>query len=127
MTRRLAALGTCLSGAALLVALAPAPASAASPPGKGLVDFGVFTCEGIGDVSIVAPRAGEAAAGFTSTGDTEVSVSLSGTATFEGETFEFSKTYGEKAGLESFTCTQHYEDENIVSDLTLVVATVPPK
>jgi hypothetical protein len=49
----------------------------------------VSTCDEIGDGSILAPKAGEAAAGFTSTRDTVVSVSFSGTATYEGETFEF--------------------------------------
>jgi hypothetical protein len=52
-------------------------------------------------------------------------VSLTGTATFDGETFTFSKMYGAKAGLDSFTCTQHIEDSSNVSDLTLVVAVVP--
>lgn len=120
-------LGASLSSVALLGGVAPTPASAASPPGQGLFDFGTFTCEGIGDVTILAPRAGEAAAGFTSAGETVITVSLSGTATFEGETFTFSKTYGAKAGLDTFTCTQHIEDGGNVSDLTLEVAVVPPQ
>ena len=120
-------LGASLASIALMAGVTPLSASAASPPGQGLFDFGTFTCEGIGDVSIIAPRAGEAAAGFTSAGETVITVSLSGTATFDGETFTFSKTYGEKAGLDTFTCTQHIEDNGNVSDLTLVVAVVPPQ
>ncbi len=127
MTPRFGALGATLSSVALLLGMAPTPASAASPPGQGLSDFGTFTCEGIGDISILAPRAGEAAAGFSSAGETVVTVSLSGTATLDGETFSFSKSYGAKAGLESFTCTQHLEEDGNVSDLTLVVAVVPPQ
>lgn len=127
MRIQLAALGATLSSVALLAGVAPTPASAALPEGQGLFDFGTFTCEGIGDVSILAPRAGGAAAGFTSTGETVVTVSLSGTATFDGETFSFSKTYGAKAGLDSFTCSQHFEEGDYVSDLTVVVVIVPPQ
>ncbi len=126
MKRRIALAASTLGSVALL-AVAAAPASAASPPGQGLFDYGTFTCEGIGDISILAPRAGEAAAGFTSAGETVITVSLSGTATVDGETFSFSKSYGVKAGLESFTCTQHFEEDGFVSDLTVVVAVVPPQ
>ncbi len=127
MKPRFGTLGATVSSVALLLGLAPTPAVAASPPGQGLFDFGTFSCEGIGDISILAPRAGEAAAGFSSAGETVITVSLSGTATFDGETFSFSKSYGAKAGLETFTCTQHLEDDGNVSDLTLVVAVVPPQ
>jgi hypothetical protein len=126
MKRRIALAASTLGSVALL-AVAAAPASAASPPGQGLFDYGTFTCEGIGDISILAPRAAEAAAGFTSAGETVITVSLSGTATVDGETFSFSKSYGVKAGLESFTCTQHFEEDGFVSDLTVVVAVVPPQ
>jgi hypothetical protein len=125
MKRRLAVLGAMVCSVALL-GVASAPASAASPPGQGLRDFGTFTCEGIGDVSIIGPRPGDATAGFTPAGETLITVSISGTATVDGETFSFSKSYGVKAGLESFTCTQHFEEDANTTDLTLVVALVPP-
>ena len=48
---------------------AAAPDSANVPKGQGLVDFGVFNCEGIGEVSVFGPRGPKAASSFATTGE----------------------------------------------------------
>ena len=55
---------------------------------------------------------------FTTTGQhlTLISLDISGA-------FEFSKTYGQKSGLTTFTCTQ--SEEGV--DITSVVGLVPPQ
>ena len=55
MKRRIAVAVSALSTAAVL-AVAAAPSSAQVPGGKGLVDLGVFNCEGFGQVSVFGPR-----------------------------------------------------------------------
>jgi hypothetical protein len=46
---------------------------------------------------------------------------------FDGEVV-FSKSFGEKAGLSTVTCTQPFEDRDEVTGvLTLTVAIVPPQ
>jgi hypothetical protein len=124
--KRRNALAGALCSVALFAATA-APASAA-PQGKGLVDFGTFTCEGFGEVSVFGPRGEKAASSFTTAGQHVVTLSLEITATDpEGNPFEFSKTYGEKSGLTSFTCTQHFEEGGFTGDVTAVVGLVPPQ
>lgn len=39
----------------------------------------------------------------------------------------FSKSYGEKKGLTPITCTQHFEEDGFTTDITAVVALVPPR
>jgi hypothetical protein len=104
-----------LCSAALLV-LAAAPASAA-PKGNGLVDFGTFTCEGFGEVSVFGPG-GNGATAFTRTGQHVVVLSLEITGPQP-----FSKTYGKRSGLTPITCTQDFG----VGSATAVVALVPPQ
>ena len=106
---------------------AAAPSTAKVPNGQGLVDFGVFNCEGIGQVSVFGPRGFKAASSFTTTGQHVVLLSLSITGTEGGEPFSFSKSYGQKEGLTPFTCTQHVEEDGFTSDATAVVALVPPR
>jgi hypothetical protein len=110
------------------LALSAGPASA-QPQGQGLVDFGVATCEGVGEVSVFGPRGEGAATAFATTGQHVVVVdfTISGTDP-EGQPFTFSKSFGEKAGLTTFTCTQHFEEPGEgTADLTVVVALVPPQ
>ena len=114
MMKRRIALGLC---SAALLAVAAAPASAAAPKGNGLVEFGTFTCEGIGEVSVFGPR-GNGATAFTTTGQHVVLLSLEITGTEP-----FSKTYGQRSGLTPITCTQQFEG----GDATAVVALVPPQ
>ena len=52
----------------VLLAAAASPASAAGPPGKGLVEFGPWTCEGLGEVELFGPRGFKAASVYTTTG-----------------------------------------------------------
>jgi hypothetical protein len=113
MKRRIAGV---LCSAALL-AVAAAPASAAVPKGNGLVDFGTFTCEGIGEVSVFGPG-GNAATAFATSGQHVVVLSLEITGPQP-----FSKTYGQRSGLTPITCTQDFG----VGDATAVVALVPPQ
>ena len=110
------------------LALSAGPASA-QPQGQGLVDFGPATCEGIGEVSVFGPRGGGSATAFATTGQHVVlaDITISGTDP-DGQPFTFSKSFGAKAGLTTFTCTQHIESpEEGTSDLTAVVAVVPPQ
>lgn len=104
--------------AVVLLAAAASPASAAAPPGQGLVEFGTFKCEGLGEVELFGARGFKASSVFTTTSQhlTLISLDISGA-------FEFSKTYGQKSGLTTFTCTQ---SEGGV-DITSVVGLVPPK
>ena len=126
MKRTIALAVSSLCAVALLVAAA-APASAAVPQGKGLVDFGTFTCEGIGEVSVFGPRGAKAASSFTTAGQHVVLTSLEITGTdFDGNPVDFSKTYGKRSGLTPFTCTQHFEEGAAIIDITAVVALVPP-
>ena len=106
---------------------AAAPSSANVPNGQGLVDFGAFNCEGLGEVSVFGPRGPKAASSFGTTGEHVVLLSLSITGTDGGEPFSFSKEYGNREGLDSFVCTQHFEDGQDTVDATAVVALVPPR
>jgi hypothetical protein len=125
MKRTIAVAISSLCAVALLAAAAT-PASAEAPPGKGLVEFGTFTCEGIGDVSFVGPRGFKADTVFTTTGEHLVLISLEITGTdFDGAPIDFSKTYGQKSALTTFTCTQHVEEGQLNLDITSVVAFVP--
>src|SRR4029453_5707565 len=72
---RRTALAASTLGSIALLAVAAAPAPAASPQGQGLFDFGTFTREEIGQISIVGPKPAEATGGFTSTGETVITLS----------------------------------------------------
>jgi hypothetical protein len=111
------------------LATAAGPASANVPGGKGLVDFGVVTCEGIGDVSVFGPRGEGAATAFATTGQHVVLQSFDVTFTdVAGEVFTFSKSFGAKAGLTTFTCTQDISEPGEgTGEITAVVAIVPPQ
>jgi hypothetical protein len=93
-----------------------------------LVSFGTWTCDGLGDVELVGPRGDKAASGYiTATGQHEISFSLDVHGTFEGESVDFSKTYGQKSALTPITCTQHVVDVDTDITLTLVVGLAPPQ
>ena len=111
-----------------LLGFAAAPAGANVPMGKGLANFGTVSCEGIGAVDVFGPRGEGAATAFTTTGQHVVVQSFSATFTdTEGNVFSFSKSFGTKAGLTTFTCTQHLEEPGEGSgDISAVVALVPP-
>jgi hypothetical protein len=111
------------------LAMAAGPASANLPQGKGLEDFGVVTCEGIGEVSVFGPRGEGAATAFATTGQHVVLQAFDVTFTdTEGNVFSFSKSFGTKAGLTTFTCTQRFEEPGEgTGDITAVVAIVPPQ
>jgi hypothetical protein len=126
MKRTIVRWASCLCAVALLAAAAT-PASAAGPPrGQGLATFGTYTCDGLGEVDLVGPRGDKAASVYTTTGEHLNLLSLDITGTFEGNPFEFSKTYGKKSGLTTFTCTQHFAEDGTTIDVILVVGLVPP-
>ena len=126
--QRTIARGASFLCAVALLAAAATPASAAEPPpGQGLVSFGTWTCDGLGDVELVGPRGDKAASGYTATGIHEISFSLDVHGTFEGDSVDFSKIYGQKSALTPFTCTQHVVDVDTDITLTLVVGLAPPQ
>jgi hypothetical protein len=112
-----------------MLALTALPAGAKVPQGQGLISFGEVQCEGLGTVSVFGPRGEGAATAFATTGQHVVLQSFEATFTdTEGHVFTFSKTFGTKAGLTTFTCTQHFEDpEEGTGDITAIVAIVPPQ
>jgi hypothetical protein len=125
--QRTIARGASFLCAVALFAVAATPTSAARPPpGRGLATFGTYTCDGLGEVDLVGPSGEKAASVYTTTGEHLNLLSLEITGTFEGSPFEFSKTYGQKSALTTFTCTQHFEEEQTIIDVTLVVGLVPP-
>ena len=127
--RRIRIAAASMAVAAGLIAAVAAPASAAGlPPGQGLVSFGTWNCDGLGDVELVGPRGEKAASGYiTATGEHLISFSLDVHGTFEGELVDFSKTYGQKSALTPFTCTVHEVDVDTDITTTLVVGLVPPQ
>jgi hypothetical protein len=118
---------SCLCAVALLAAAATPASAAGSPRGQGLATFGTYTCDGLGEVDLVGPRGEKAASVYTTTGEHLNLLSLDITGTFEGNPFEFSKTYGKKSGLTRFTCTQHFAEDETIIDVILVVGLVPPE
>ena len=112
-----------------MLALTALPAGAKVPQGQGLVSFGEVQCEGLGTVSVFGPRGEGAATAFATTGEHVVLQSFDATFTdTEGHVFTFSKTFGTKAGLTTFTCTQHFvEPGEGTGDITAIVAIVPPQ
>src|SRR6266540_1202543 len=106
-----------------LLALGAGPASANTPQGQGLVSFGIVHCEGEGAVEVFGPRPDAAATGWSVTGLHVVIVQLTVTFTDPaGNVFTFSKDYGAKAGLDTFTCTGSFQDANGTESLVVVVA-----
>jgi hypothetical protein len=126
MKRTIALAASSLCVVALLAAAATPASAAGPPPGQGLVGFGTYSCDGLGEVDLVGPRGDKAASTYTSTGEHLNLLSLEITGTFEGNPVDFSKTYGQKSGLTPFTCTQHFEEDQTIIDVTLVVGLVPP-
>jgi hypothetical protein len=112
----------------VLAALAAAvPANANLPSGQGLIDVGPLSCEGLGQVEVIAPRPSQAATGFTTSGVHAVLFSITVVGTDpDGNPFTFSKSYGTKAALTPVTCTQHFDDATGVGDITAVVGAIPP-
>ena len=112
-----------------LLALAVLPARANVPQGQGLISFGEVECEGLGTVSVFGPRGEGAATAFATSGQHVVLQSFSATFTdTEGHVFTFSKTFGTKAGLTTFTCTQHIEEPGEgTGDIIAIVEIVPPQ
>ena len=104
-------------------------AGANVPGGNGLVGFGTFQCGGLGDIDVLGPRPPQVPAGFTSSGDKFVMLSLNVVFTDpSGTVSTVSKTWGAKAGLETVTCSQHFGDPGEGSgDATAVIALVSPQ
>lgn len=128
MQRTIARGASFLCAVALLAAVATPASAAGPPPGKGLATFGTYTCgDGLGEVDLVGPSGDKAASVYTTTGEHLNLLSLEITGTFEGNPVDISKTYGQKSALTTFTCTQHFEEDQNIIDVTLVVGLVPPE
>lgn len=111
------------------LALGAGSAGASVPNGNGLVGFGVFSCDGLGDVEVIGPKPSQVPMGHTADGRTFVLYSLSIVFTSPtGDVDTLSKTWGTKAGLVALTCTQHFEDPGAGSgDATAVIGLVPAR
>ena len=122
--RRWIALSAMLCTVALM-AVAAVPASARVPDGQGLGIFGVFDCgDPLGQVEVFGAPAVAAANGYLI--DTEGTGPHVVLTRFEakspaGEVF-LEKSFGKKAGLTTFDCTQTGELRDL---FTLTVAVVP--
>ena len=127
MQRTIARAALFLCAVALLAAAATPASAAGPPPGQGLATFGTYNCGGLGEVDLVGPSGEKAASVYTTTGEHLNLFSLDITGIFDGNPFDLSKTYGEKSGLSTFTCTQHFEADQELIDITLVVGLVPPE
>ena len=128
MQRTIARGASFLCAVALLAAVATPASAAGPPPGKGLATFGTYTCgDGLGEVDLVGPSGDKAASVYTTTGEHLNLLSLEIIGTFEGNPVDISKTYGQKSALTTFTCTQHFEEDQNIIDVTLVVGLVPPE
>lgn len=126
--RRRIGLACAMLCAVALIALAAVPASARVPGGQGLASFGFATCEDLGVVEIFGPPADPAATGYLIIPE-EPGVHVVATRfelTFDGEVV-FSKSFGKKAGLTTFTCTQTFEEPDGTGVFTLTAAVVPPQ
>jgi hypothetical protein len=99
-------------------------ASAEPPPGQGLEEPFPVQCEGQGTVMIVLTRGG-APMGWTLDGQQFVAQSLT-LSDPDGPVF-FSKTFGTKAGLATFTCEAELEEDGEVVHVDAVIALVPPQ
>jgi hypothetical protein len=127
MQRTIARGASFLCAIALLATVATPASAAVPPPANGLATFGAYTCDGLGEVELFGPSGDKAASVFTSTGEHLNLLSLEITGTFEGNPVGISKTYGQKSALTTFTCTQHFEEDQTIIDVTLVVGLVPPQ
>jgi hypothetical protein len=128
MRRRIALASATLSAVAL-IAVAAAPASARVPGGQGLVSFGSADCGSLGEVEVFGPPAGQAAAGYLIIPEEPgLHVVATRFETSFGGNVVFSKSFGVKAGLTTFTCTQTFVDPDEGPGVfTLTVAVVPPQ
>jgi hypothetical protein len=131
MQRRIT-LGRSLLSVIAVLAVTAVPAAARAPGGKGLVDFGTVTCDGIGEASLLGPRGLSANSGYLVVGGDAKHVMLTqleGTITdLEGNVIDsFSKSFGAKVPYRTFTCTQEFEEPGANGELTVTLAFVPPR
>jgi hypothetical protein len=127
--KRWIAIASTMLGVIAVMAAAAVPASARVPGGKGLVSFGTVTCEGdVGEAELFGPRGPKAPTGFTDTGLHLIATRLTVTFDpFEGDPETFSKSYGKKTAMTTFTCTQDFVEEEGTGHLEITVAVLPPR
>ena len=121
---------TMLSAVAAAAVLA-VPASAQAPDGRGLVEFGTLTCDGIGEASLFGPRGLAASSGYLVVGDEArhvMLIQIEGTITdLDGNVVDhFSTSKGSKVPFTPFTCTQEFDEPGAHGVLTLTLGFVPP-
>ena len=126
MQRKIARRASLLCAVAISAAAATPTSAAGPPPGQGLATFGTYVCDGLGEVDLVGPNGDKAASVYTTRGEHLNLFSLQISGIFDDQPFEFSKVYGQKSGLTTLTCTQHFEGDNAIVDVTLIAGLVPP-
>lgn len=112
----------------VVVVLAIAAPVGAVPNGKPFQEPFPVSCAGLGEVMVAEAR-GETANAWTTTGLHIALVSLDGTFTATtGEVQEFSKTYGNRAGLATrYSCVAVFEDATGTAVVNVVVAVIQPR
>jgi hypothetical protein len=122
--KRCIALATTMLCSVAQIAVTAVPSSARVPGGQGLESFGAADCGSLGQVEIFGPPALPAPTGYVIIPE-EPGLHVVATRfqlTVDGDVV-FSKSFGKKAGLTTFKCTQT-EGTNV---FTLTVAVVPPQ
>src|SRR5215217_736080 len=107
--RRSISLASAMLCSAAVIAVAAVPASASVPGGQGLGVFGSFDCgDRLGEVEVFGAPAVEAANAYLV--DTEATGQHVVATRYELESAAgevlFEKSFGKKAGLTTFNCTQ---------------------
>ena len=127
--RRRIGLASAMLLAVALIAVAAVPASARVPGNPAFESFGVATCEGLPvGVEIFGPPAEPAPTGYlVFQGEPGLHVVATRfELTVDGDVV-FSKSFGKKAGLTTFPCTQTSEEGGETAVFTVTVAVVPPQ
>jgi len=126
--RRRIGLASAVLSAVALIAVAAVPASARVPGGQAFESFGLADCAGLGEVEIFGPPAEPAATGYlVFQGEPGLHVvATQFELTVDGDVV-FSKSFGKKAGLTTFPCTQTSEEGGETAVFTVTVAVVPPQ
>ena len=127
--RRRIGLASAMLLAVALIAVAAVPASARVPgDNPAFESFGLADCAGLGEVEIFGPPAEPAATGYlVFQGEPGLHVVATRfELTVDGDVV-FSKSFGKKAGLTTFPCTQTSEEGGETAVFTVTVAVVPPQ
>jgi len=121
--KRWTALASTMLCSIVLIAVAAGSAPARVPGGQGLESFGFANCGSLGQVEIFGPPADPAAVGYLIIPEQPDLHVVATRFEFTDGDVVFSKSFGEKAGLTTFTCTQ----DAGTGVFTLTAAVIPPQ